>query len=1010
MTSLQQNDESVQIEGSSAEQESTTAKTFSIDKKLNQNIEKKYNDIPKSPNDKRSYRGLLLCNKMKVLLISDPTTDKSASALSVNVGYMSDPIELPGLAHFCEHMLFLGTSKYPNNNDYNMYLSQNGGSSNASTYTDHTMFYFDVTPDKLSGALDRFSQFFLTPLFTEALTELELNAVNSEHEKNLANDTWRINQLEKSSCNLSHPYSKFGTGSKATLDTIPKQNSINVREKLLEFHHKYYSANIMSLCILGKETLDELEEMVVDKFQDVENKEIEAPKWSDHPFTEEHFQTKWLIVPIKDIRNLTISFPLPDLHGYYRSSPAKYVSHLIGHEGEGSLLSTLKANGWCNSLVAGSRSGARGFYFYTVQVDLTEEGIKHVDDIITIMFEYINMLKKEGPVEWIYKECRDILAMNFRFKEKISPRKYVSLLVQALQDYPIEEVLTAQNLIPEWRPNLINWVMDYLTPRNIRVGVLAKCYESVADETEYWYGTRFKKEKIPKEVIEKWENPTSKSDFKLPEKNEFIPTRFDIKPCDPNADKFPVIIEDNLFVRLWFKQDDEFLVPKANITFQFVSPVVYMDPISCNLSKLFVRLFQDALNEYSYEADLAGLKWLLSDSKYGMVLSIGGYDDKQRVLLEKILDRMIHFTVDPERFVILKDEYIRDLKNYDADQPYQHAVYYLEALLSETIWLQDEMLEACSHLTADKVQDFIPQIFNKCHIEGLIHGNVTSSEALDIIKLVESKLKNSFKVDLIPLLPRQLVLNRVIKLDEGSNFVYETENKLHKSSCTEIYYQSGLQSTKSNMLLELLAQIISEPCFNILRTQEQLGYIVFSGVRRTGGSQGLRVIVQSDKHPQYLESRVNAFLNIMLERITNITDEEFEKQKDSLAVQRLEKPKMLISKSTRFWNEIVHQQYNFDRANIEVAYLKTITKKKLLQFFKDICFSNLRSKISVHVVSMAPDGAGLVAPEIEKQVCPANESMKKIDDMVSFKISQSLYPLLKPFKDIPRKGVRSSKL
>lgn len=98
----------------------------------------------------------------------------------------------------------------------------------------------------------------------------------------------------------------------------------------------------------------------------------------------------------------------------------------------------------------------------------------------------------------------------------------------------------------------------------------------------------------------------------------------------------------------------------------------------------------------------------------------------------------------------------------------------------------------------------------------------------------------------------------------GCQFLFEVENKLHKSSCTEVYYQTGLQSTESNMLLELLAQLISEPCFSTLRTKEQLGYIVFSGVRKTNGAQGLRIIVQSDKHPEYVEQRINVFLDSML--------------------------------------------------------------------------------------------------------------------------------------------------
>lgn len=100
---------------------------------------KRVNNIVKSQQDNRDYRGLQLTNGLKVLLISDPATDKAAAAMTVDVGHMSDPENLPGLAHFCEHMLFLGTKKYPNENAYSTYLSENGGSSNASTYADNTV-------------------------------------------------------------------------------------------------------------------------------------------------------------------------------------------------------------------------------------------------------------------------------------------------------------------------------------------------------------------------------------------------------------------------------------------------------------------------------------------------------------------------------------------------------------------------------------------------------------------------------------------------------------------------------------------------------------------------------------------------------------------------------------------------------------------------------------------------------------------------------------------------------
>lgn len=89
-----------------------------------------------------------------------------------------------------EHLLFMGTKKFPQENEYQQYLSTNNGMSNAYTAMTSTNYYFDVAPDALEGALDRFSGFFIEPLFNEDCTEREIKAVDSEHKKNLQNDMW----------------------------------------------------------------------------------------------------------------------------------------------------------------------------------------------------------------------------------------------------------------------------------------------------------------------------------------------------------------------------------------------------------------------------------------------------------------------------------------------------------------------------------------------------------------------------------------------------------------------------------------------------------------------------------------------------------------------------------------------------------------------------------------------------------------------------------------------------
>lgn len=95
-------------------------------------------------------------------------------------------------------------------------------------------------------------------MFTESAAEREINAVDSEHEKNIPSDLWRLDQLDKHTADPSHPYHKFGTGNKKTLFDIPKAKGINARDELLKFHDTWYSANIMTFAVLGKGIINRL--------------------------------------------------------------------------------------------------------------------------------------------------------------------------------------------------------------------------------------------------------------------------------------------------------------------------------------------------------------------------------------------------------------------------------------------------------------------------------------------------------------------------------------------------------------------------------------------------------------------------------------------------------------------------------------------------------------------------------------------------------------------------------
>lgn len=129
-------------------------------------------------------------------------------------------------------------------------------------------------------------KFFLGVLNIFSLDNLLIIFLILENNKNLQLDGWRLYQLEKALSNPKHPYSRFGTGNLETLKENPIKQGLNIRDELLKFHEKYYSANIMKLVVLGKEPLDQLTQWVIEKFSAIKNKNVPIPTFDGHPLTE----------------------------------------------------------------------------------------------------------------------------------------------------------------------------------------------------------------------------------------------------------------------------------------------------------------------------------------------------------------------------------------------------------------------------------------------------------------------------------------------------------------------------------------------------------------------------------------------------------------------------------------------------------------------------------------------------------------------------------------------------
>ncbi|KAL5963175.1 Nardilysin [Taenia solium] len=181
-------------------------------------------------------------------------------------------MEVQGLAHLLEHMVLLGSEKYPAENEFESYVEYRGGSADACTDGDYTLFFFSIQHSYFREALDRFASFFFAPLLRQECVSQELETVHDEFIVSKSDESLRFGQLVASLANEGSPYRCFGFGNRTSLRDKPMATGTNVYELLREFHLKYYNASLMTLAVESEDTLDDLQTMVTDIFGSIPNR------------------------------------------------------------------------------------------------------------------------------------------------------------------------------------------------------------------------------------------------------------------------------------------------------------------------------------------------------------------------------------------------------------------------------------------------------------------------------------------------------------------------------------------------------------------------------------------------------------------------------------------------------------------------------------------------------------------------------------------------------------------
>ncbi|KAH8824722.1 Metalloenzyme, LuxS/M16 peptidase-like protein [Flagelloscypha sp. PMI_526] len=944
-------------------------------------------EIQKSPNDDRSYRMIELANGLRATLVHDGSADKAAASLDVAVGHLSDPDDMPGLAHFTEHLLFLGTEHFLRENEYKEFLAKNNGRSNAYTSTSNTNYYFSVGSTALHGALSRFAAFFHCPLFTPSCTTRELNAVNSENKKNLQADSRRVFQLTKHLSKPGHAWRKFGTGNTETLlkaarekvgQDIPEDSEDGgpvgqeARRRLIEWWTREYSASRMRLCVIGQESLEELSDLVSKLFSPISGEgNAPIPTIHEPPMGPSELGTLVRVQTIKKYQSIEITFPLEYQPKQWEYKPGSFLSHFLGHEGPGSLYSYLKGIGLVTSLSSsGASSLGREMSNFKITITLTEDGLRRYQEVLLATFQYISLLKTSSPFDGFHqREIRILDEISFQFAEKGLEASYAQWIATHSQWewIPMDQLLTAPRLVKDWdSPDCAgakkaDEYLNLLGPRNCRVFLMARkdFHQSLPGvpkeeewEKEPWYGTQFHVERLDEEFLKKAEGVNEISDLRLPAPNDFVPSALDIHKIPvEEPSKRPFLIRQTPMSVVWHKKDDQFWVPRASVFVCIRSPHATTSPKASVMKHLWVSLVNDALSEYTYDASLAGLHYGFGGTSTGTYISVFGYNDKLPVLLDRILDCVKAITFKPERLPVMKEKAKRGWENFHLSTPYSISDYYTSWFMTSPDWTPDEKLAVLDDVTLEDIQLFARTLLSAVQLRILVNGNIEAPDAVRIAEQAETHLGltevPASKIDLTTML-----------LKSGTNAVYPMTNRNpdEVNSALSYYVHFGpIADQRLRVVGSLVAQILSEPAFSTLRTKEQLGYVVFCSAWTLNGSteKGMRICVQSEKHPVYLEQRVDAFLEGMQAYIESLDEETFKEQKAGLQKKWTQKDKKLSEESDRFIGQVQKGQWDFLRGWNDANLLDEITMNEVLELFSRAVHpaSPTRSKLSVHLTS-----------------------------------------------------------
>lgn len=869
----------------------------------------------KSPNEKRIHYSYVMANGLEVLLISDPDTKKVAASLDLNIGSGANPLDRLGMAHYLEHMLFLGTKKYPQADGFQEFIGAHGGSYNAYTAYQNTNYFFDVQNEYFDEALDRFSDFFKEPVFPQEFAARERNVVDSEFHTGLNDDGRRYYAVFQDLINQRHPMSKFTVGNKDTL----AGDADELISDLKEFYSTYYRPSLMKLTIYGDADTATLKDLVTKHFASLEALDTATPSTDEPIISSQDLPRLAQFQPVKEVRYLDYYFPIAPQVDNYLSKPARFIAYFINSENVGGLEDILKRKGWINGLHSGLDLSLPEGAVFNIHFSVTPAGSKHIKEITSMMFQALEQMRKHYGEEWRYEEIAIAKQNSFNFRQKSDALGYVRSLSRTMQLLPSQRWLS-NGLWEEYNKDKIDEIIQDLNPDNMLIVWVAPEAENSGEQEEY-YKVDYSVKKLSQQELQEFLIVPSSDSIKieLPPANPFLSSKIRLIN---GKDELPQRLTNDK-VNAWHKFNDSFNSPKVNMHLSIESTAVVLTAQERMYNSLMVNLLNDKINQDTYQGGLAGYDGDLSTNHYGISISMGGYNEKFSLWSDRILQLVNEVQFEQEDFDRILDNLKRSIRNRDKDRPTSIVSNIFSNFMLKYSFSNKEYLSALDEITLNTMHQWRDKFFAETRIMAFIYGNIKQAQAEELV----DKLSNWNSQPLNDLVRRE----QFSDMSGQGRFIAHRENS-QGDSAVMLYYQADDYDYPTRVASSLLARVLHPQFFLKLRTEQELGYIVSAYYRREHQRPGIAFSVQSNhKHSYDLMDRIDAFVDAAPEFIQGLSDEEFNEYKDGLLNLLTKPPQNYGEEYGLYRGQIAEGFYDFDDRDKAVAELGKLTKEELIE-------------------------------------------------------------------------------